>query len=67
MKHVIAPWLDVYSKSPRNASATKAGPGRRHGQGDGTHEHLTVAQKRAGMYAKGLRNWITNRQAAAAA
>lgn len=43
----------------RNTSATKAGPGRRHVQGNGTHKHLTIKQKRAGMFGKGLRNAIT--------
>lgn len=55
------------ARNQRQAHSTKSGPGRRHKQGDGKHEHLTLAQKRAGMYAKGLRNWITNKQAAAAA
>ena len=44
---------------------TKKGPGRKHKQGDGTHKDLTTKQRRAGMYGKGLRTWITNKQAAA--
>jgi hypothetical protein len=46
---------------------TKSGPGRYHAQGDGSHQHLTLEQRKAGAYGKGLRNWITNKQAAAAA
>lgn len=38
---------------------TKAGPGRRHIQGDGIHKHLTIKQRRAGMFGKGIRNTIT--------
>lgn len=51
----------------RNKSATKAGPGRRHDQGDGTGKNKTVKQKRAGMFGKGLRNAITAKQKAAVA
>lgn len=43
----------------RNTKTTKAGPGRRHVQGDGTGKHKTIKQKRAGMFGKGLRNAIT--------
>lgn len=49
----------------KNAHCTKSGPGRFHKQGDGTHKYLTLKQRRAGSYAKGLRNWITQKQAAA--
>lgn len=56
----------MYSKrDTRSASFTKSGPGRRHVQGDGTHAHLTVKQRRAGAFGKGLRNWITSQQRAA--
>jgi len=51
-----------HSKKPSN---TKSGPGRYHSQGDGKHLELSLKQRRAGMYAKGLRNWITQKQAAA--
>lgn len=51
--------------SNKNASHTKAGPGRYHKQGDGTHAHLTLKQRKSGAYGRGLRNWITNKQAAA--
>lgn len=51
----------------RNKSATKAGTGRRHVQGDGTGKNKTVKQKRAGMFGKGLRNAITAKQKAALA
>ena len=53
------------STNRKNPSTTKSGPGRFHKQGDGTHDHLTLKQRRAGAYAKGLRNWITQKQAAA--
>lgn len=46
---------------------TKSGPGRYHAQGDGKHTNLTLKQRKAGAYGKGLRNAITNKQAAAAA
>lgn len=49
----------------KNPHSTKSGPGRYHSQGDGTHAHLTLKQRRAGAYGKGLRNWITQKQAAA--
>lgn len=49
----------------RNKKSTKAGPGRRHVQGDGLHKHLTMKQRRAGMFGKGLRNAITAKQRAA--
>jgi hypothetical protein len=49
----------------RNKSATKAGTGRRHAQGDGTGAHKTVKQKRAGMFGKGIRKAITAKQRAA--
>lgn len=39
----------------RNASSTKAGPGRRRENGDGSR---TTEQKRAGAYGRGLRNWL---------
>jgi hypothetical protein len=45
----------------RNANATKAGPGRRHVDGDGSR---TTAQKRAGAYGRGLRNWIKSKNLA---
>ncbi len=48
----------------RNKSSTKAGPGRRHKQGDGTGKNKTVKQKRVGMFGKGLRNAITAKQQA---
>jgi hypothetical protein len=53
-----------HAKKPSN---TKSGPGRYHSQGDGLHLNLTLKQRKAGSYGKGLRNWITNKQAAAAA
>ncbi len=53
-----------HSKKP---SFTKAGPGRYHQQGDGTHKHLSLKQRRAGMFGKGLRNWINGKQAKALA
>ncbi len=49
----------------RNTKTTKSGPGRRHVQGDGTHKHLTLKQRRAGMFGKGLRNAITAKNKAA--
>lgn len=49
-------------RNTRSASFTKSGPGRRHRQGDGTQAHLTLKQRRAGAFGKGLRNWITGRQ-----
>ncbi|RUR69044.1 hypothetical protein EJP67_18460 [Variovorax guangxiensis] len=49
----------------RSPSFTKKGPGRFHKQGRGDHQHLTLKQRRAGSYGKGLRNWITQKQAAA--
>lgn len=51
----------------RNPHYTKSGPGRRHKQGDGKHEHLTLKQRMAGAYGRGLRNNITRKQAAARA
>ena len=57
--------LNLLRDKKRMPQASKAGPGRRHVQGDGTGK--TVKQKRAGAYGKGLRNWITNKQAARAA
>lgn len=48
----------------KHQSHTKNGPGRYHAQGDGTHAHLTLKQRKAGSYGNGLRNWITNKQAA---
>lgn len=48
------------NKNTRQPSHTKSGPGRRHVQGDGTHQHLTLKQRRAGAYGKGLRNWINS-------
>ena len=50
-----------------NPSFTKAGPGRRPKQGDGTHRTLSLRQRRAGAYGRGLRNWIASTQAAAQA
>lgn len=55
----------LYPEHAKKPSHTKAGPGRYHAQGDGTNAHLTIKQRRAGAYGKGLRNWITNKQAAA--
>lgn len=55
----------LYPEHAKKPSNTKSGPGRYHKQGDGTHAHLTIKQRRAGSYGKGLRNWITNKQAAA--
>lgn len=49
---------DEHSKRP---SATKSGPGRYHRNGDGSR---TTAQKKAGAYGRGLRNWIHQKQAA---
>lgn len=46
----------------KEASYRKTGPGRYHVQGDGSR---TVEQKRAGAFARGLRNNITRKQAAA--
>mgnify|MGYP003577056967 CR=1 FL=1 len=57
--------LNLLRDKKRVPHASKAGPGRRHAQGDGTGK--SVKQKRAGSYGKGLRNWITNKQAARAA
>lgn len=51
----------------KEPSFTKRGPGRFHKQGDGLHRNLTLKQRRAGAYGKGLRNWITQKQAAAQA
>ena len=66
----IHQFLGVADKSEsvgnqRNKSATKAGPGRRHMQGDGTGKNKTIKQKRAGMFGKGLRYSITAKQRAA--
>lgn len=55
--------IHEHAKKP---SHTKRGPGRFHAQGDGTHRSLTLKQRKAGAYGNGLRNWITNKQAAAA-
>ena len=57
--------LNLLRDKKRMPQASKDGPGRRHFQGDGTGK--TAKQKRAGAYGKGLRNWITNKQAARAA
>lgn len=46
---------------PRAPSHTKSGPGRRHVDGDGTHAHLTIKQKQAGAYGRGLRNWCNRK------
>ena len=54
------------SKSTEHAKKpnfTKAGPGRYHRQGDGTRKHLTLKQRRAGMYGKALRNHFDRKQA----
>lgn len=56
--------MHLHAKKPHH---TKSGPGRFHRQGDGTHANLTLKQRRAGSYGKGLRNWITQKQAAAQA
>lgn len=50
----------------KSASSTKSGPGRYHKQGDGTHAHLTLKQRNAGAFSRGLHNAITQRQGAAA-
>lgn len=42
----------------RNRSATKAGPGRLYEEGDGTR---TVAQKKAGAFGRGMRNWCNGK------
>lgn len=49
-----------YIKTPRNASATKSGPGRRHVDG-----HTTAVErvKKPGAYGKGLRNWANRKPA----
>lgn len=47
------------TRTTRFPSHTKSGPGRRHAQGDGTHSHLTLKQRSAGAFGRGLRNWIT--------
>lgn len=57
--------LNLLRDKKRMPHASKAGPGRRHVEGDGTGK--TVKQKKAGAYGRGLRNWITNKQAAKAA
>lgn len=57
----------LYTEHAKKPSHTKSGPGRYHKQGDGTNAHLTIKQRRAGSYGLGLRTWITNKQAAAAA
>ena len=57
--------LSLLRDKKRMPQASKAGPGRRHVQGDGTGK--SVKQKKAGAYGNGLRNWITNKQAARAA
>ena len=46
----------------RNASYTKAGPGRRANTKPAIK---TLKQKRAGAYGRGLRNWIKQKQAVA--
>lgn len=51
----------------KTAQPCKSGPGRKHAQGDGTHSELTVKQRKAGSYGRGLRNHITRKQAAALA
>lgn len=55
------------TNTSRTPSFTKSGPGRRHKEGDGLHKHLTLKQKRAGMFGKGIRNAITAKQKAALA
>ena len=52
----------LHAKNPHH---TKSGPGRFHRQGDGRHQALTLKQRKAGAYGEGLRNWITQKQAAA--
>lgn len=42
----------------QEANATKSGPGRYHEQGDGKR---TAAQKRAGAYGRGLKNWCNGK------
>lgn len=54
--------MHLHAKNPHS---TKRGPGRFHRQGDGTHRSLTLKQRNAGAYGLGLRNWITQKQAAA--
>ena len=46
----------------RNASYTKAGPGRRANTKPAVK---TLKQKNAGAYGRGLRNWIKQKQAVA--
>lgn len=45
----------------RQPHHTKSGPGRRHKQGDGTHNHLSLKQRTAGGYGRGLQNWLATR------
>lgn len=49
-------------KPQRNASYTKAGPGRRHNTAPAVK---TLKQKNAGAFGRGLRNWINRTQAVA--
>lgn len=43
----------------------KRGPGRRHAQGKGSRQQLTMKQKKAGAYGRWLRDWITGKNLAA--
>lgn len=51
----------------KHPTSTKSGPGRYHVQGDGLHRDLTLKQRKAGAYGKGLRNWANTKAAAAMA
>lgn len=51
----------------RQPSCTKSGPGRKHRQGDGDRSKLSLKQRRAGAYGRGLRNWINSNFSRAAA
>lgn len=53
LTEIFAPRRETDFHKTRNPSHTKAGPGRRHVQGDGKR---TSAQRSAGAYGRGLRN-----------
>lgn len=59
--------MNMFKEHAKKPSATKSGPGRYHSQGDGTHRDLTLKQRQAGAYGKGLRNWANTKAAAAMA
>jgi hypothetical protein len=48
----------------KRESFTKSGPGRAHAEGKDDKDR-TLAQKSAGSYGRGLRNWITRQGIAA--